>query len=258
MGDRMTNNPEVTAVDNEMKTVDNLGRIAQMQALKGDAVDIKVAALERSLRADKKVWADKLKRAKERVHIAMKATEKEGRRASRGLIEGHLEEAVETFNKCGLTRWDGQGYTMEELFPTTGLEWSLDEVGDVLTIRQRTTISIDRDSQQHLEWTFEDCSTLGDTCSLFVLYKDLQEKQRQVTEYTELLEEVKRKLNDTDYVERQVKAEISKAMFRDIDGGDTLLTVIADMDPFEEGTSRLLLEAPSASSTGEIEDDKEE
>ena len=223
---------EITAVHVEAKTVDELGKLAQMQALTGDAVTIKMAELEKKLRADKVAYENKGTKLELRRQKDQESVEKLGKTIA---VTTCRPEARKIFN--ALKKYFSFDHPFEEMFDFSWPRWSMDKGMDTLTVEVDSQICIC--DAQNEDLSYEISNVTVNYPEFLRYYNELLGLKDEIYQIRDLIKEIDGKLKDRDYIERQVKAEISKHMFKAA-GMEDILNTIKSLDVFEVDTSRAI------------------
>jgi len=230
---------EIATIPRDDRQLPDMKQVTQIQALKGDIVAVKIAELESNLRADiaayeakvayHKAKYDKLDRefSRQKLKVAKKVAEEELRDTHKK-IQDLLCCAVKfsEFSNLG-----DNGYN-------THHDTDADEIIISVTIYVGT---YDDGGESNISITESSVTTSPSRIiqHYLTLERDVHEAFAERQEYEVLLSNTKKKLEDFDYAERQITAEISREVFKTL-GITDLESKLKNFNPFELPTSNLL------------------
>jgi hypothetical protein len=199
--------------------------VHQLQALKSDAVDIKIAEMERQFRSDIEIYTNKRKQASQKIDVFNDKLEEAVKGVRGKTCRDDNEELVEKLNELF-----GTSYDFDDVFEDYSyMLYTFDKEEDTLTFTFRTKVSIGGYSDERYDIEIKDITT--DYPEVLALNNEKMGCHSEMGALSELINDRKKKLEDFDFLERQVKAEVSKQVFKEL-GIEEVLKTISDKDYF--------------------------
>jgi hypothetical protein len=216
-----------------------MAKVTQIQALKSDIVAVKIAELEGNLRADiaayeakveyHKAKYDKLDRefSRQKIKVAKKIAEEEIR---------DIHKKIQDLLCCSVKFSE-----FSNLGDNTYSTHHDKEEDEIRVDVQLYAGTYDDGGESSITITESSVATSSSRIiqHYLTLERDVHEAFTERQEYEVLLANTKKKLEDFDYAERQITAEISREVFKTL-GITDLESKLKNFNPFELPTSNLL------------------
>ena len=211
----------ITLEGKNTKTVDDMGKIAQLQALIQDAIDIKMADLVKRLRADIKSLNKKANAKGSEINELEDALRAAANAEAEKMIAPERRKLMRVLKAMfGNSISDSivgnaYGHINGETFEAhASTEIELNHGCERLSFERQLTPA-NRDDE-----------------ALLKLSRDLEQLKKEYLDLRTLRDDCEERLNDTDYIEKQVRAEMSKLIFKGLGIDTDVLDSINKLDVF--------------------------
>ena len=217
----MMNKDIITLEGKNTKTVDDMGKIAQLQALKQDAIDIKMADLVKRLRADINSLNKKANAKGSEINELEDALRAAANAEAEKMIAPERRKLIRVLKAMF-------GNSISDSIVGTAYGRIN---GETFEAHASTDIELNHGCER-LHFERELTPENRDDEALLKLSRDLEQLNKEHIDLRTLRDDCEERLNDTDYIEKQVRAEMSKLIFKGLGIDSDVLESINNLDVF--------------------------